>query len=293
MRFGTGLFPVAFLAFSVIVTPVGAAAARASATARSLLPSAIRTNGVITVATDPHFPPNTFMARDEKTIVGINPDIANAVAHSLKVKLTLVDVEFASLIPGLQAGKYDAAMSGITDTAAREKVVDFVDFATDGQAFIVPEGNPGKLSNLASMCGKTVALVSGTISTSIAREQSEKCVKDGKKKVNILLFPSAAQAVLQLRTGRAVGNIADLTKGDFLVKQSKGELEVVGDVFGRSYEGIAVPKGHPELVKALEAAVNEIIANGKYHAVLSKWGVVKTALPHAVVNGATQAPLRQ
>lgn len=280
------------VAATVATTAAGgtafAAGQSANATSPSqLLPKSIRSSGVLTVATDPRFPPNTFYDTDGKTIIGINPDIAAAMARVLHLKLKLVPTSFAALIPGLQSGKYDIAMSGISDTAVREKKVDFVDYANNGQSFIVPVGNPGKIEKPEDICGKSLALVEGTISVSIAKKQSELCVSGGKKAVNIMLFPSAPQAVLQLQTGRAQANIANHNKGVLIAKKSHGKLEVTNYIFDSSYEGIALAKGQPELLKALHGALTELWGNGEYHAIMKKWGSEATAINAPVINGTT------
>lgn len=277
------------VAATVAATTIGGIASAANdanvQSAAQLLPQKIRAAGVLTVATDPRFPPNTFYDTDGKTIIGINPDLAAALAKVLGLKLQLVPTGFAALITGLQAGKYDIAMSGISDTLPREKAVDFVDYADNGQSFIVPTGNPAKIEKPEDICGKSLALVEGTISVGIAQKQSEKCVAEGQKAANILLFPSASQAILQLQTGRAQANIANHNKGVYMAQQSHGKLEVTDYVFEAAYEGIAISKQQPDLLKAIHAAMDELWANGEYHAILKKWHTEATAIDAPLING--------
>ncbi|SIM54398.1 ABC transporter substrate-binding protein [Micromonospora cremea] len=251
----------------------------------TLLPESVQEAGTLTIATDAQLPPNNFVGPDGKTIIGVSVDMGNAVAKALGVKATFVNTKFASLITGLQAGRYDIAMSGITDTAERQKQVDFVDFIESGQVFIVPKGNPGKVDSQDAMCGKTLSLVTGTISVDLAEAQSAKCVQAGQEQVTILKFPTVADALLQLTNGRADANIANLGKAAYQSKESGGKLEVAGKPFATSYDAVAVKKGDKEMIAALQYGFDKIIKDGTYQKILEKWDVQDSAVDKVVVNG--------
>lgn len=252
--------------------------------ASTLLPESVQKAGTLTIATDAQLPPNNFVGPDGKTIIGVSVDMGNALAKELGVKAEFVNTKFASLISGLQAGRYDVAMSGITDTAERQKQVDFVDFIESGQVFIVPKGNPGKVDSQEAMCGKTLSLVTGTISVDLAEAQSAKCTGAGQKPVEILKFPTVADALLQLTNGRADANIANLGKAAYQAKESGGKLEVAGTPFASSYDAVAVKKGDKEMIAALQYAFGQIIEDGTYQKILEKWDVEQSAVDKVVVN---------
>jgi polar amino acid transport system substrate-binding protein len=250
----------------------------------TLLPESVQKARTLTIATDAQLPPNNFIGPDGKSIIGVSVDLGNAVAKELGVKATFVNTKFASLISGLQAGRYDIAMSGITDTAERQKQVDFVDFIKSGQVFIVRKGNPGKVDSQEAMCGKTLSLVTGTISVDLAEAQSAKCTQAGKQKVTILKFPTAADALLQLTNGRADANIANVGKAGYQAKKSGGMLEVAGQPFAPSYDAVAVKKGDKEMIAALQYGFDQIIQDGTYRKILEKWGIEQSAVDKVVVN---------
>jgi len=267
--------------------PAGSSAAKkAPNPVSSLLPDKIQKAGTLTIATDAQLPPNNFIGPDGKSIIGVSIDMGNALSKVLGVKVEFINTKFASLISGLQAGRYDIAMSGITDTVEREKQVDFVDFIKSGQVFIVPRNNPGKVTSREALCGKTLSLVTGTISVDLAKEQSTKCTKAGNPPVKILQFPTAADALLQLQNGRADANIANLGKAAYQSKQSNGKLEMAGAPFATSYDAVAVPKGDRKMIAAMEYAFGQIIENRTYQEILDKWGVEQSAVEKVVVNGA-------
>jgi polar amino acid transport system substrate-binding protein len=135
------------------------------------------------------------------------------------------------------------------------------------------------------MCGKTLSLVTGTISVDLAEAQSAKCTQAGKQKVTILKFPTAADALLQLTNGRAVANIANLGKAAYQAKKSGGTLEVAGAPFASSYDAVAVKKGDKEMIAALQYGFDQIIQDGTYRKILEKWDIEQSAVDKVVVNG--------
>src|SRR5436305_1932427 len=85
------------------------------------VPAAIRSKGTLTVAADATYPPNEFIASNGKTVVGMDPDLAQALGGVLGLKMKVVNVTFDAIIPGISAKKYDLGMSSFTDTKEREK----------------------------------------------------------------------------------------------------------------------------------------------------------------------------
>lgn len=93
------------------------------------------------MATNANFPPYEYYENDQ--VVGIDAEMAAAIADYLDMKLTIVDTEFGSIIGGVQTGKYDMGMAGMTITEDRLESVNFTDsYATGVQVVIVPEDSP-------------------------------------------------------------------------------------------------------------------------------------------------------
>lgn len=104
------------------------------------IPESKGENGTIKMATNAYFPPYEYY--DGDSVVGIDVDIANAIANDLGMKLEIVDIEFDSIIAGVQTGKYDMGMAGMTVTDERKESVDFSDsYATGIQSIIIREGS--------------------------------------------------------------------------------------------------------------------------------------------------------
>src|SRR6476620_7947039 len=99
------------------------------------VPSSVKSSGTLSVAADATYAPNEFIATDGSTVIGMDADLAKAIAQVTGVQDDVKNVTFDSIIPGLAAKKYDLGMSSFTITKEREKTVDFVSYAIAGTSF--------------------------------------------------------------------------------------------------------------------------------------------------------------
>ena len=127
-----------------------------------LVPAAIKSKGTLTVAADASYAPNEFIGSDGHTVVGMDADLSRRSRRVMGLKANVVNATFDTIIPGLAAGKYDMGASSFTDTKERQKVVDFVDYFLAGTSFFTKASGGTAVSGLADLCGKTVAVESGT-----------------------------------------------------------------------------------------------------------------------------------
>lgn len=254
----------------------------------ALVPSAIKAKGTVTVAMDATYPPDEYIGPDGHTIVGMDADLGNALGAAMGVKWNAVNATFATIIPGLLSGKYDIGNSSFTDTKAREKVVNFVVYFKAGEAFYVKAGAPSAITSLASLCGKTVSVESGTVEQTDALAQSKKCTAAGKPAVAVQTYGTQNEANLAVSSGRADAGFADSQVAAWIVKESNGVFKLSGQAINVAPYGIAVPKTSG-MTNAVLGAMKAIIAKGIYAQIMAKWGVTDGAIPSAsvVVNGAT------
>jgi len=273
---------------STVTTGAATKASSAIPAVEKLVPAAIKSKGTLTVAADASYAPNEFIGSDGHTVVGMDADLANAIAAAMGLKANVVNATFDTIIPGLASGKYDMGASSFTDTKAREKVVNFVDYFEAGTSFFTKSSGGTSVTGLSDLCGKTVSVESGTTEESDAQGQSAKCTKAGKPKVNVLVFPTQTAANLALSSGRAQISMADSPVAAYQVKQSNGAFKLVGPTYGTAPYGLAIPKTSG-LAPAVLAAVMALMSNGTYTSILTKWGIESGALPASEVkiNGAT------
>lgn len=256
------------------------------------LPKKIRDAGVIKIGTDAAYKPMEFM--EGADIVGLDPDIADAMGKKLGVRVKFRNGTFDGLITSMQTGRFDMIMSSMTDTKGRQeglddkgkkagKGVDFVDYLTAGSSILVKKGNPEKIEAVDQMCGKKVATQRGTTSHEILKKQTEKCEKDGKKKITVEAYDTDDEARVRLKTGGVVADISDFPVAANAAK-SGSDFEVVGDQMESAPYGIAVKKDNAKLRDALKEALAAIIEDGSYKKALEKWGVEDGAVEEAKVN---------
>ncbi|MEU4168445.1 ABC transporter substrate-binding protein [Streptomyces sp. NPDC026665] len=261
------------------------------------LPADIKKAGVIKVGSDIAYPPVEYM--ESGKAVGIDPDIADALGKQLGVKFEFQNGKFDQLIVGLQSKRFNAVMSAMSDTKDRQNGIDsdtgkkagngidFVDYFTAGTSILVQKGNPKGIQSLDDLCGKVVALQKGTTSEGIAKAQSTKCTKDGKKAITLQTFDTDPEALLRLKQGASVADLNDFPVAAYNAKTSGGgkDFEVVGDQIEAGPYGIGVSKESTQLRDALQAAMTAIIENGDYAKILEKWNVKDGAVTEAKING--------
>jgi polar amino acid transport system substrate-binding protein len=260
------------------------------------LPADIQKAGVIKVGTNAEYAPMEY--QEGGKIVGVDPDIAAALGKQLGVEFKFTSGSFDGLITSLNSGRYDVAMSSITDTKARQEGlddegkklgpgVDFVDYFTAGTAVYVAKGNPEKINSIADLCGKTAAVQRGTTYEQALQAQSKSCTEDGKKKITIESFENDTEAQTRVKSGGAVAGVNDYPVAIDMARKADGgnAFEVVGEQVDAGPFGIAVNKDNKELASALEAAVNAIIEDGTYKTILEKWGAESGAIDKAAING--------
>ena len=270
--------------------PVAGAAQKApsrsgAASVVAKVPPKYHSKGALTVAEDASYAPNEFFAKDGRTIVGMDADLARSLAGAMGLRADVVNASFDSILPGLASGKYDLGISSFTDTEQRERIVDFVTYFRAGTAFFEKSHGAPAVSGLASLCGLRVAVEKGTTQAVDAQAQSAKCTASGHKAVTVEIFPDQGSANLALVSGRADVGMADSPLAYYQAKQSHGALKVVGPTYGTAPYGIAVPKGSG-LAPAVLSALKYLMGNGTYKAILDKWGVSNGAISNPVIDGA-------
>ena len=281
------------VAASVSVLAVGAAAPQAFGHSAGVnkgvaaeVPAAYKNKGTLTVAADATYAPNEFIASDGKTVVGMDPDLAQALGAVMGLKIHVVNATFDTIIPGIQSNKYDLGMSSFTDTKARQKVLDFVTYFTAGTSFYVKAQGGPAIGSLADLCGHTVAVERGTTQADDASAQNTKCKSAGKPGVTVNVYPDQNGANLALSSGRAQVGMADSPVAAYVVKQSHGQFKLSGKPYATAPYGIAIPK-NTGLAKPVLDALKVLMKDGTYGKILAKWGIQQGALTSPKINGAT------
>ena len=211
------------------------------------------------MATNAEFPPYEY--HEGKDIVGIDVEIAKAVAEQMGAKFEVSDMAFDAIISAVDSGKADFGAAGMTVTEDREKNVDFSDtYATSVQSVIVPENSD--IKSIDDLKGKKIGVQQGTTGDIYA-------TKDYGKDA-IQPFPKGVDAVLALGAGKVDAVIIDGNTAKAFVADQKG-LKLLDSAYAEEEYAICVKKGNTELRDGINAALKELKASGKLDEIVAKY----------------------
>ena len=218
---------------------------------------------VVTVATSPDFPP--FESLDGSEVVGIEVDILQAITGKLgmELKLELEQMDFESVIPGVQAGKFDIGMSGITITEDRQKNCDFTQpYFLASQAIVVTPDSD--ITCKADLEGKTISVQTGTTA-------EEYCMENGYE---VLAFTANNDAAAALTSGKAAAWVVDNEVAVALAAQQG--LVVLDEAMTSEPYAFAFAKGS-DLTAQFDGALGELLADGTVEQIFENYGVLYVA----------------
>jgi len=268
-------------------TPGGGPSVTASADAdlAAKVPDAIKADGVIKVGTDSTYAPAEFLDNDGSTVIGFDVELFNAVAQKLGLKAEYESAPFDAILPGVDSGKYEVGVSSFTINTERLKSVNMVSYFSAGTQWATKKGNPGGV-DADNACGKKIAVQTGTVQVDDITARSKKCTDAGKPAITIDQYQAQSDATAAVVSGKDDAMLADSPVGAYAVKQSGGQLELLGDIYESAPYGYAVKKDQQAFAEVLKEAVQAVIADGTYKAALEKWGVEGGAVTSSELNPA-------
>ena len=220
------------------------------------------TGSELIMATNAQFPPYEFY--EGSNIVGIDAEIGAAIAEKLGKTLKIEDVEFDSVLAGVQAGKYDVGLAGITVTEDRLQSMDFSDsYATGIQSIIVKEGSP--ITSVDDLAAEGATYVVGVqLSTTGDIYATDDFGSDRVQQVQ-----TGADAVAALNTDRVDCVIIDNEPAKSFVAANTG-LQILDTAYAEEEYAICMAKGS-ELLADINAAIAELKADGTIDSILEKY----------------------
>jgi polar amino acid transport system substrate-binding protein len=265
----------------------GTTAAAAPAVDEALaakVPDAVKSDGKIVIGTDSSYPPNEFLDTDGKTVIGWEVDLFNAIAAKLGLKTEWQSAVFDAIIPGIESGKYEMGVSSFFITDDRKKQADMVSYYNVGTQWLTKKGNPNGIQPDAA-CGKKVAVQTNTAQdTDDLAKRQEKCKSEGKPAITVDRYQRQDQATASVVSGKDDATLADSPVMAYAVKQTNGQLELLGDAYDTYFYGSVIKQGQDEFAQAVADAVKALIADGTYKTILEKWGVEAGAIDNSAVN---------
>lgn len=220
---------------------------------------------VLTMATNAEFPPYEYY--DGETIVGIDAEIAAVIAEKLGMELEIVDTAFDSIIPAIVAGKYSMGMAGMTVTEERLEEVNFsISYAKGVQVVIVPADSDIKtVDDLFGDNNYTIGVQTGTTGDLYATWDIE---DEGLGSIS--RYNKGADAVEALKAGKVDCVIIDNEPAKAFVADSEG-LVILDTAYAEEDYAIAVSKENTELLDGINAALEELIADGTVQSIVDKY----------------------
>jgi polar amino acid transport system substrate-binding protein len=229
------------------------------------------TGGELTICANLETPPNIYATADG-TPVGVEVDIAKAMAKQMKLKVNFKEYNFSGLVTALQAHQCDTIISSLYIKPEREKIASFVPYLNSGSGVAVAKVNPKHVTGYDdSLCGLKVVGITGATGATLLSDRSKKCVAAGKPAIQITLTDKSANALQGVIAGQydAFMDTAELV--NFYDRKSKGQFVPVGDTVGKIQIGAASLKGNKPLHAALQKAFDTVQKDGAYEKILKKW----------------------
>ncbi len=224
----------------------------------------IKESGKIVVGTASGYPPYEFIdaSKADKTVIGIDMEIAQALADKLGVKLEVQDMNFQSLLSSLTSGKVDIAISGINPTDERRKTMDFSDnYLPTEQMVLIRKADADKYKSLEDLYGKTIGVQKSTTQETLTKNE----IKDAQ----IVGLAHVPEAVLELKHGKVDGVVVEGICGKQYLIYNDDLMFAEGIHFknGTKNSAAALQKGNEDLLKVVNEVLKENTDNGN----LKKW----------------------
>ncbi|MCR4762440.1 MAG: basic amino acid ABC transporter substrate-binding protein [Lachnospiraceae bacterium] len=218
------------------------------------------TAGVLVMATNAEFPPYEF--HDGDKIVGIDAEIAEAIAQKMGCKLQIEDIAFDSIIPEVTSGKADIGLAGMTVTEDRKASVDFSDsYASSSQVIIVPED-----SGITSMgdlgADSVVGVQTGTT--------GDIYCSDDSSIGSVERYNKGMEAVQALTQGKVDAVVIDSEPAKVFVSENPG-LIILDESYTDENYAAAVRKGNTALLNNVNKALEELKADGTLDAIVARY----------------------
>jgi polar amino acid transport system substrate-binding protein len=245
------------------------------------VPAEIKQNG-LKIAVVPNYPPMEFKDPATSALTGFDVDLGEALAKKLGVKAAWQETSFDQLMPGITTQRFDVILSGMTDYKSRQDAATFLDYLRTGPRFFVQTSRAVELKEPVALCGKKVGASRRTkYPQEIAAWSEKNC---GANAIQFVGTEGSADARTQLKQGRIDAAVQGNETLPYLMDQEPNAYTPIGEMIGTQYNGIAVPVKANELQQALAGALDALIADGTYKALLAKWKLNENGIDKVMIN---------
>jgi polar amino acid transport system substrate-binding protein len=247
-----------------------------------MVPQSVSSDGVLKFGVDASYPPNEFTDTDGTTIIGMDVDLGTAIAQKLGLTAQFENTSFDGIIPGVDAGNYEMAMSSFTINDERVQTVDMISYFSAGTSIAVAAGNPQNV-NPDDLCGLAIGVQRGTVQVDDLVARNEACKAAGKPEIQMSELQQQTDVTLALTANRIVAMLADSPVVAYAVSTTQGAVEQLGATYDTAPYGVVIKKGQAQYPEAVRGALQALIEDGTYEAILEKWNVSDGAITTAEI----------
>jgi polar amino acid transport system substrate-binding protein len=212
----------------------------------------------------------------------LDVDLGTAVAQKLGLTPEFQNSQFSGIIPGIEGARYELGISSFTINDERIQTVDMVSYFSAGTSLAVASGNPEGITP-DNLCGRAVGVQAGTVQVDDVAARSQACTAAGQPAIAVTELQQQTDVTLALTSKRIVAMLADSPVVSYAVTTTSGAVEVVGEPWDTAPYGIALGKNQGQFSQAVQGALQAMIADGSYAAILQKWNVSNGAIPTSEV----------
>jgi His/Glu/Gln/Arg/opine family amino acid ABC transporter permease subunit len=236
----------------------------------------IRKRGRLTIGTDATYPPFEF--KQGGALKGFDIDLGNEIGRELGVRTEWINLGWDGVLPGLETGKFDLVMSGVTITEERKKGgLGFSrPYFLSGQAIVRRRGDR-RIQRPEDLRGKSVGVQVSTTGQTAAEGL-------GLSGDRIRRFDTLQDALLAVRNESADAAIGDLPALFQMLAEGYPELELAGGIFVEESIGVVARGGERELIAAVNEALGALLADGRYGAIYHRW-IAKPVVTGTIIGG--------
>ena len=246
------------------------------------LPSEIAKQGSIKVAIVPNYPPLEFKDPATNTLTGFDVELGEALGRKLGLKIVWQETSFDQMMPAIATGRVDAILSGMTDMASRQDTATFVDYLRNGPRFFVQQSRAAEFRDTKAFCGKKVGASRRTSFPKLIAAWSD--AHCGGDPIKFVGTEGSADARTQLRQGRLDAAVQGGETLPYMMDLEPNTYVPVGDVFAVQFTGLALGVKETALQQAVVEALDGLIADGSYRAMLTKWKLTDYGVEKVTIN---------
>lgn len=245
-----------------------------------LAPPTIIKPGTLVMSINPTLPPLQFVD-DKGQLQGMRVELANELCKRMGLTPEYIRTEFATMVPGLAAKRWDMINTGIFFTEERSKLMYMVPYEQAAISFLAAKGNPLGIKTIDDLAGRKISVELGGIEERRTREVAKIILDKGLKPATVLTFNNFAESFQALRAGQA--DAATSIDATAMYHQSRGDFtRAISGVFPQT---ACFAFANKTLALAVVDALNSTKKDGFYDKLLDKYGVLKMEGPTFAISG--------